>query len=276
MGRPKAVNIKTFHLYDKLHTKKTKMMSGVEMTTLYPIKETEHFYMSHEVWAYCASKFKAKKKGFELSVNIPTITDEKTIDFLKEEAWHDWTEKEKMSSEMQETLSMLNKLFPEHKKVFFYELNSILSTFNHGTFLSYDENGNIKEPSEHDLKRRKNFTHKYHKHAGMNIPEIKEALDAYRAVERGDKSNKEQEKLATEKYRIYHDLEADYVYKNMCLDNVFINIGKNSVCYPVAFSRSTADWSKDKYGKLIGYAHAGEIYFVVTPDTVYFETSRHY
>ena len=29
-------------------------------------------------------------------------------------------------------------------------------------------------------------------------------------------------------------------------------------------------------GKLIAYDHAGEIYFVATHDTVYFEIKRHY
>lgn len=271
MGRPKSVNLKTFSSYDKLHTEKIKMMSGVEMTTLYPIKETKHFFVSPEVWAYCSSKFKHKKEGFALSVNIPTITDQKTIDFLNEEAWHDWTAKEKEDSDMKETLEMLDKLFPDHKKVFFYELNSILTAFNHGTFISYDKNGNIKEPSERDIEKRKYYTYKYHKYAGHEVPEIKEAYEAYKSV-----NGSENEKLSKEKFKVYHDLESVYVYKNMCLDEVFINIGKNAVCYPVAFSDNTAEWSKEKYGKLIGYAHAGEIYFVVTPDTVYFEITRHY
>ncbi len=268
MGRPKAVNIETFHLYDKLHTKKTKMMCGVEMTILYPIKETKDFYLSHEVWAYCASKFKAKKKGFKLSVDIPAITDQKTIDFLNEEAWHDWAEKEKEESEMKEALGMLNKLFPNHKKIYFYELNSILTAFNHGTLISYDDKGNIKEPSENQLKRRKNMTHKYHMYSGHDVPEIKKAYDTYH------KAKKESDK--TEKYKIYHELTTNHAYINSCLDDVFLNIGKNAVCYPVAFTKSTADWSKDKNGKLIGYAHAGEIFFVVTPDAVYFETTRHF
>lgn len=276
MGRPKTVNIKTFNQYDKLHTKKVKMFSGVEMTALYPIKETAQYYMSIEVWAYCASKFKHKKEGFTLSVDIPTITDERTIAFLNEEAWHDWTSKEKKNDDMKETLEKLDKLFPNHKKVFFYELDSIISKYTHGSFLSYDANGNVKAPSEHDIEARKYMTHKYNRHAGRDIPEINAAYEEYKAIVRSDKNNKEQEELATKKYRVYHDLESDYTYANHCLDDVFLTIGQNAVCYPVAFSDNTAEWSREKYGKLIGYAHAGEIFFVVTPDTVYFEINRHF
>lgn len=276
MSRPKAVSIKTFSQYNLLHTEKIKMMSGVYMTALYPVKETEQYYRSIQVWAYCASFFKRKKKNVTLSVNIPTITDEKTIDFLNKEAWHDWTSEEGNTSDMKETLKMLDKLFPNHKKTFFHELDSILSQYNHGTFLSYDEDGNVETPSEHDIKQRKYMTRKYFLYEGMEVPEINEAYEAYKAVDRSDKSNKENEKLASQKFKVYHDLESEYVYKNKCLDDVFLNIGKNAVCYPVAFSDSTADWSKEKYGKLVGYAHAGEIYFVVTPDTIYFEIKRHF
>ena len=48
MSRPKAVNFKTFPLYDKYHTEKVKMYSGVEITALYKIKETKNFYLSLE------------------------------------------------------------------------------------------------------------------------------------------------------------------------------------------------------------------------------------
>ncbi len=267
MGRPKAVNIDTFHLYDKLHTKKTKMMSGVEMTTLYPIKETEQFYMSIEVWAYCASKFKHKKEGFTLSVDIPVISDQKTIDFLDKKAKHNWMERRKDESETKEIVAMLDRLYPNHKKAYFYELDSIISGYNNGAFLSYDKDGNIEEPTEHDIKERKYYTHKYNRFY-HDVPEIKQAYEAY--------DNETDQKKKTEKFSIYSDLEENYAYENNCLDDVFLNIGKNSVCYPVAFTRNTAEWSKEKYGKLIGYAHAGEIYFVVTPDTIYFEVKRHF
>ena len=66
------------------------------------------------------------------------------------------------------------------------------------------------------------------------------------------------------------------VYQKYNLTPLFIEIGKHSVCYPVAFTDGTADWHKEKYGKTCSYAHAGEIYFVVTPDAVYFEIKRHF
>ena len=161
MSRPKTVNINSFHLYDKLHTRKTKMYSGVEMTILYPIKETAFYYMSIEVWAYCASLFKHKKEGFELSLDIPVITDEKTIEFLNKRAWVNHVEKYKDKPDIKETIGMLDKLFPNHKKIFFYELDSILSAYNHGTFISYDRDGNIEEPCQNDIETRKHYTQKY-------------------------------------------------------------------------------------------------------------------
>ena len=49
MGRPKRVIFEKFKDYNLLHSTKTKMMSGVYNTTLYPIKETEQYYRSIEV-----------------------------------------------------------------------------------------------------------------------------------------------------------------------------------------------------------------------------------
>ena len=57
MSRPKAVNFKTFPLYDKYHTEKVKMYSGVEITALYKIKETKNFYLSLETWDESVSVF---------------------------------------------------------------------------------------------------------------------------------------------------------------------------------------------------------------------------
>jgi len=253
MGRPKTVNLKTFQEYNLLHTEKVKMRSGVYMTALYPIKETEQFYRSIEVWAAYASTFKRKKKDFTLSVNIPTVTDEKAIEFLNEEGWHDWTTYNKDSSDVKETLAMLDKLFPNHKKSYFYELETILLFFAHGHFVKYDADGNVMEPSEHDIKYRKYLTHKYNRHNRDN-PEIRAAYEEYRTADSDEGKN--------QKFKIYYDLDEDFAYKNHCLDEVFISIGQNGVCYPVAFSDKSE--------------HAGEILFVVTPDTVYFEIKRHF
>lgn len=253
MGRPKTVNFKTFHEYNLIHTEKVKMLSGVCMTALYPIKETEQFYRSIEVWANYANTFKRKKKGFTLSVNIPTITDEKTIEFLNKKAWHDWTIYNKDSSDVKETLAMLDKLFPNHKKSYFYELDSILSAFAYGELVKYDADGNVMEPSENDIKYRKYLTHKYNKH-NLDNPEIKAAYEEYLKADFDESED--------QKFEIYYNLDQDFAYKNHCLTDVFISIGQNGVCYPVAFSNK--------------HTHAGEILFVVTPDTVYFEIKRHF
>ncbi len=271
MGRPKAVIFEKFHLYDKLHTKKIKMMSGTEITTLYPIKETDLFYRSIEVWASCSYHFKHKKKDFKLEVNIPVIEELKTQQFLNKKCWAGWVAKclndnDKRTSEMKESTELLSKLFPDKKLVYFYELNSIIHAYCSGTFISYDNNGNIEEPSEHNMKNRKYYTHKYEKF----IPDA--SLIKLRDKWTSEKDEKKSEVYLTE----YHTAEEEYAYKNHCLDNVFIEIGKNAVCYPVAFSKGTAEWSKEKDGKYIAYAFAGEIYFVVTKDAVYFETCRHF
>ena len=262
MGRPKAVNIKTFPLYDKLHTEKIEMYSGVSMTTLYPVKETEHFYTSIEVWAYCSHKFKVKKKDFQLSVNIPTIKDEKTAAFLKEHCWEDWISKEYDNLDMTETTQLLKKIFPNHQLSYFYELDSIISAYNWGAFT---------ESTEEALKKRKCYSGKYLNFLESTV-EINVAKRNYEAAE----INKVEESEIQKLYDIYHRLIEDYNYKANCLDDVFLNIGESSVCYPVVFTDNTAEWSREKYGKLIAYAHAGEIYFVATEDTVYFEIKRHF
>ena len=269
MGR-KSVNIKSFPEYNLLHTEKVKMYSGVHITTLFPIKETKEFYRSVEVWSPYAWTFKRKKKNVVLSVDIPTITDDTTIEFLNKRAWHGWTESNKHRSDVTETLTMLDKLFPDHKKSYFYELDSIIHFFTDGIFVSYDDNGNIKEPSENDIFYRKYLTHKYYMFIGRKDPKIKAAYEEYLEADASDKNN------SVEKLEAYLKLSEDFAYENYCLDGVFADIGQNGVCYPIAFSDNTAEWSREKYGKLIGYAHAGEILFVVTPDSVFFEIKRHF
>jgi uncharacterized LabA/DUF88 family protein len=267
MGRPKAVNIKTFPKYNLLHTEKVKMYCGVTMTALFPIKETNQFYISIEVWSHMCRKFKRKKDGFTLNVDIPIITDEKAIAFLAQHAWHDWVgeEIERKDSDMIETIEYLNRIFPNKKKVFFYELDSILSAYASGTFLSYEKDGSIENPSEHDINSRKYYTNKYN-HA--DVPE----LVVLRKKWTGEKDKELAEQYLTE----YTKAKREYNYLHNNLDSIFIELGKNGVGYPVAFSEDTAKWSIEKYGKKIAYAHAGEIYFVVTPDTVYFQQKRHF
>jgi hypothetical protein len=268
MGRPKTVNIKTFHEYDKLHTVKSKMYCGVEMTTLYPIKETALFYRSIEVWAYCASSFKMKKKDNVLNLNIPIISNQKTINFLEKHCWKDRVVKEIEcgNSDIIETVAMLKKIFPDKEAVYFYELENLISAHNQGTLISYDDNGQVKEPSEHQLKRRKWLNSNYNRF--NDAPEVKKMQDRWTS---------EPDKVLKDKYLDeYMDFSSEYAFKHNNLLDVFLEIGQNSVCYPVAFTDNTAEWSKEKYGKLVGYAHAGEIFFVATPDKIFFQISRHF
>lgn len=276
MSRPQRVSYNKLHEYDKLHTKKVKMYSGVEITALYPIKETEQYYLSPEVWSHCCSKFKMKKKNITLSVDLPEITDTKTIEFLNEHAWHDWVDEERNSkkSDIPETIALLDKLYPNKKKVFFYELDSIISAYAGGTFIAYDENGNVK-PDREDLRQRRYYNQKYTNKMGEDFGQydIKKAYDAYKLC---CEDKNIDPKIHQEAYGKYSDLHGDYVMEHLNITEQFIQIGKNSVVYPVAFSNNTAEWSREKYGKLIAYAEAGEIMFVVTPDAIFFDIKRHY
>lgn len=266
MGRPKAVNLKTFNQYDKLHTTKVKMYSGVEMTALYPIKETDEFYRSIESWSYCASTFKAKKKNCTLEVNIPIITNPKTIEFLNKNCWSEWVIKQKDNSEMIETLAFLKRLFPDKEAVYFYELDSLLCAYNHGHFISYDDNGEIKPISKNILEQQKYYNGKYNR-----FPDNEECVKMRkRWTEETNETLKKQ--YLTE----YLNFEKDYSFKHNNLVETFIEIGQNAVVYPVAFTNGTADWHLKEYGKVCPYAHAGEIYFVVTDDKVFFEVKRHF
>ena len=269
MGRPQSASFKTFHLFDKLHTVKTKMYCGVESTTLYAIKETKKFFLSPEVWAYCASKFRKNKKDIQLSVDIPELTDEKAIEFLKDECWTDWVDREVKdgNSEIIEGIALLKRIFPDKNCVYFYELNSLIAAYNQGTFLSYDKDGNIKPLEEYQIERQKGINHKYNFSNG-NAPELVAAREKWTS----EKDEKKRSEYLTE----FSKLSRDYSFKNNNLINVFIEISKKSVCYPAAFSKGTADWYKKEYGKKCGYSEAGEIFFVSTPDTVYFEITRHY
>jgi hypothetical protein len=267
MGRPKGLNLSTLPLYNKLHTKKVKMMCGVEMTALYLVKETKDFFVSTEVWAYCCSKFKAKKPT-TLTVDIPVITNTDTIEFLKANCWSDWIQKEldRGNTDITETLEFLSKVQPNKKPIYFYELDSLIGAYNQGTLISYDENGVIEALSEHDIDQQKYYNHKYNRH-------IESAeLTASRTKWTSETDNTLRNQYLTE----FVAFEQDYAFKHNNLIDTFIDIGKHSVCFPVGFSKGTADWYKKQYGKVCGYAHVGEIFFVVADDNIFFNITRHY
>ena len=279
MGRPKAVIHENFHLYDKLHTEQTRMMSGVEMTTLHPIKETKEYYMGIEVWAYCASKFKRKKKNLKnLEVNINVLTDSKGVEFLKKHSWSDKV----LGQDETEASDFLKRLYPNKKFIYFYELDSILGAFNHGNFVRYDrdENGNHitteSEPREGDLDQRAYYTHKYNKWFMNDVPHIKKLYDKYHKYrnEKGNKNYDEKEK--TRLFGEYYDAERKYVMENFDLTDTFRKLGEHAVCLPMSFSDPTAEWYEEKYGKTCAYSHAGEVFFIVTEGTIYLNVKRHF
>lgn len=266
MGRPKFANPETFHLYNILHTEKSEMYCGVDLTILHSLKECKEWYNSIEVWAFCARKFKSKKKNLIPEINIPVVLDEKTIDFLNKHCWKEWTTKQKNESDMQEAIAALDKIFPDKEKIFFYELESLVVGWCNGYFISYDANGQPEKPKDYQVEQQKYYNYKYNRY--LNIPHINELRDKFK---------NEQDKDLSKKYLTeYLREEEEYAFQHFNLNDIFIQIGQNVACYPFIFSEGTADWYKEKYGKVCPYAHAGEIFFVVTPNKVFFEIKRHF
>jgi len=242
---PATVQFENFHLYNKFHTKKILMWSGNTVTALFPIKESEQFYCSIESWSSLCSTFK-KKKPFQLQFEIPIVENQKSIDFLEKNCWKDWIQKQKNDSDTIEAVALLKKLFPDKELFYFYELDDLIGTYAFGTF------GRGKEKlTDFDIERQKYYNAKYNKIPPT--PEIKAKLE-----EAKNASEKEQESLFEE----FHNLNREHRFNNNNLIDTFIDVCKNSVVYPVAFSKNTAEWSREKYDKLVGYAHAGEIVFI--------------
>tara|TARA_R110000796_G_scaffold11198_1_gene37332 strand:- start:675 stop:1514 length:840 start_codon:yes stop_codon:yes gene_type:complete len=279
MGRPQTVSIKTFPKYDKLHTQITKMMSGISFNTLYPIKETPLFYISCEVWAYCANKFKIKKKNLDkLEVNIPTLTDTEAIKFLADKVWK--SSDIAKDGDVLEAKTFLQRLYPNHEYKFFYELDVLFSGYIQGDFISYDRDGNVEEPSEHQLDNRAYYSRKYNQFIGIGkdneIPHIKTLWDIYQTFNKTARKGKEDDDKGQELYNAYANAQEKYIMEHCDMTEIFIKLGKHGVCLPMAFTNNTAQWSKDKYGKLVGYAHAGECFFIVTPKIIYLNVKRHF
>lgn len=268
MSRPTRVYPKSLSKYNLLHTRKSKMYSGVELTVLHLIKETSCFFISIISWCFCCSTFKIQKFGFKLEYNIPILKDKKSIEFLELNSWKDYIEKEnnKKDSDIIETIQLLDRLFPNKKKVYFYELDSLIGAYCNGLFISYDDNGNIVKEDEHDIERRKYYNYKYQGSlSNVDIEysdEINKLYSSYSNYSGEDKN--ERSRL----YSVYRDAAADFLFKNHDLTPTFIEICKNSIVCPYIFSDCTVKGSE--------YENAGDIFMVVTDDTVYFEIERHY
>lgn len=265
MGRSRRLLYENIHFYDKLHTKKPKLYNGVTFTVLYLVKETEQFFMSTEVWSHCCTKFKAKKP-FTLSVNIPVVEDQTVIDFLNKHYSKTFLEKYGDKSDNKEAISYLDRLYPDKEKKNFGEFNNLIDAYLGGTFIRYKEDGSVAPDDEQDINDQKYWNAKYNR-----FPDTKELL------EKRKKWTDEKDKILADKYcREYLDAEEEYVFEKNNLISVFIELGKNSVVFPVGFKETTTNWAKEKYGKELAYANVGEIYFVVTPEAVFFNLKRHF
>lgn len=130
---------KELSLYDRLHTELVQQRQGTSINVLYQIKETPNYYISLNTHTYCCSMFKKIKKDFSLSVNIPILSDKATIDFITDASWENYVE-EKIDTDvdMQQVLSFLDRLFPNHKKVFFYESIAITKDHCFGTLNDFN------------------------------------------------------------------------------------------------------------------------------------------
>jgi hypothetical protein len=63
-------------------------------------------------------------------------------------------------------------------------------------------------------------------------------------------------------------VQQNFLLEHHSLLDVFISIGEHVVVCPIAYTDPTM--------KTYEYEHAGEIYMVVTPDAVYFQSERHF
>lgn len=258
MARPKAVVWSNFELYDKLHTKKVNYYSGAQLTILYPMKETEKYFQSIESWSSLCGATRVKKTD-SLKLEIPILTDEKAIDLLQSITWKNHIQEEinHGNSQIFEAVNLLRKIFPDKKKGYVYDLNNIIHNYTSGQLFekdSYDKDGfNFIRYFNLNLARR------FVKIMSEDIKILWETL------------NKEtNESLKSPHYSKLFEADEKFAYENHNLIPQCIEIGKASVCYPVAFSEGTADWHLKEYGKTCAYAHAGEIYFVTTHDKVFF------
>jgi len=257
MGRPKRVFPHNLKFHTIKHTVKVKMMSGVEMTALHLLKETEHYYIGIESWAFCCSKYKCKKEKAKIEFNIPIIKDEKTIEFLNKKAWKDYVEERKDSQDMIEAVSFLNGLFPNKKAIYFYELEPLIGSYCYGSF-SDDRND----------EDRKYYNFKYQGMTKLIIESHPENIKKYYEAYLESSKNNEDDKITKKKYNEYRNLSDNFILENYDLTDIFESIGINSIVCPYIFTNQTM--------KGYSYENVGEIYFVVTDDCVYFETTRHF
>lgn len=221
MAKRKVYTSEELNLYDKLHTEIIQQRRGTSINVLYLIKETPKYYISLNTYTYCCYMFKKIKKDFNLSVNIPVLSDNTTIDFLTEASWEDYIEENiDTNIDLRQVIIFLDKLFPCHKKVFFYYGISLTSDHCFGTLNKF----NVEKPNNPDFEER----------------------DYYR------------------------------LFKNKYTIDTFKNVGNHITVIPFAYTDNPVKTyqfsdSKTPYVR----PNTGEIYMVITKDTVFFATERH-
>lgn len=262
MGRPRRVIYEKFKDYDLFHTQKTEMMSGVVLNTLYAVKETALYWMGIESWAYCAGKFRMKKKNLpELSVQIDIVTDQKSVNFLEENSWSNYIEDNPRNIDLKESVDYLDRLYPEHKKVYLRSFaDEILVCYNNGVFLA---------DNEFRLKNSKRINAN-HNRSKSKDPKVLKLLEKYKNYKGADSDK------SYELYSDYKKLKSEVDWKENNLIPTIVDICSKAVCFPVAFSNGTGMWGIEKYGRPMAYSNAGEIFFVVTEDAIYFDITRHF
>jgi hypothetical protein len=249
--RPNRVYPNKLNLYTKKHTQKIKMMSGVELTALYLLKETNQYYISIDSWAFCCSTLKRKKKNLNLNLNLPILEDLETIEILNENSNLDWLESglNNNESDMVESFNFLRDLFPNKHITYLPEFSNYIVLNYCWDKLNLNNERNKDEKSINRLKRlNRKFIEFSH-------------IDTYKPL--FEKLNSGEIDMKT-----FISERDDFLFKNYNIIDKLNLIGKNTIVCPYIFSDRCVEGSS--------YENAGEIYMVVTKDTVYFECSRHF
>ena len=183
---------------------------------------------------------------------------------------------DRKDSDAQEALAFLDKLFPDKKKKYFYEFQHMISSYCHGHFGEISDDDGSFGIDERCLQYTKSYNQKYcgtSKYHFMNTDsypkEVQKLKKAYDKVSSDDTKSQEA-------YNKWSDASQEYDYENNNVVGKLFDIVSKTVVCPYAFTKGTGMWAVEKYGKPTAYSAAGEIFFVVAGDTVYFEVTRHF
>lgn len=250
----RAVVYKNASQYNLLHTTKVTLWNGNVVTALYNLKETAKFYTSMSTWGGIKA-FKAKKENVDISVDIPIITDEKTIHFLEISHYVNYVDESHKNE-----LEAFAKIFPNKKIKYSPKLKEYSRAFTHNHF---------KDKRNETIEYIKDINRETCTTLQIPLPDDIKCLDDDYFSEKDDEK----------RFTIYQEIQKsknDFFYNNHNQTEMLDYIGKNTVIYPMAFQESTFEWYKEDHGKEFPAAHAGEVYFVTTDDSVYFTKNRHF